>query len=428
MAAPPNAKLIVWTKSGGLCSFTGCRMELLLEPDYKSTIPLGEVAHIVAEQLDGPRGAHHFTLEQRNQPANLMLLCPNHHTEVDKAPQLYTIERLMEFKRAHEHWVRQSLSNGPNFRGKPILAVPPLVQETVHSTVLPIERVPKYVYMGKPTVSSEDELKEMLEYRPPFIWYNNQICTFENLKSLDNAFAKVIDPLQANRESAEDWYENPDKYRLYVQLLNRCLNKVTGRRGLMLDRDRKRYWFTQDEPDTVKRVQYRPLNDNSSSISVVWQPIQKSTKQPYGYWLHRAISFQVHLIDKRSWLLALRPEFHVTSDGINDYESSEIGARVTRKKSRMYNFNVLSEVQFWRDYLSESQPRIVVKFLDQQFVIGTKLIQSDLLWPGVPDDQRSFKNVSIEENLFSLQEYEEFSDEGPDSDEFDIEGDADEEE
>lgn len=110
MVASNQAKLIVWTKAAGICSFPDCGKQLAQEPQGDNSIPVGEVAHIVAEQPDGPRGQSPLTADQRNQPPNLVLLCPNHHTEVDKAPQTYTIERLTEYKRRHEAWVRATLT------------------------------------------------------------------------------------------------------------------------------------------------------------------------------------------------------------------------------------------------------------------------------------------------------------------------------
>ncbi len=137
MAASNQAKLIVWTKAAGLCSFPECRRELVQEPSRDGSVPVGEIAHIVAEQPDGPRGQSPLSLEQRNHPPNLMLLCPTHHTEIDKAPQTYTVERLIEFKRRHEMWVRLQLAK-PNLAGKRAMPAPEMLTETVHSTVLPV--------------------------------------------------------------------------------------------------------------------------------------------------------------------------------------------------------------------------------------------------------------------------------------------------
>jgi hypothetical protein len=38
-------------------------------------------------------------------------------------------------------------------------------------------------------------------------------------------------------------------------------------------------------------------------------------------------------------------------------DSAKIGGKVTRRKSRMFNYDLLEELQFWRDYLSDSRRR-----------------------------------------------------------------------
>lgn len=427
MAASNQAKLIVWTKAAGRCSFPDCRLQLVLDTEPSNGIPVGEIAHIVAEQVDGPRGNHVLAGEHRNQPPNLILLCPNHHTEVDKAPQTYSIERLREFKLRHENWVRQSLDR-PHFVGRSLTIERRAIKETLHSTILPVERVPLTVFSAPPKTVDENAIKAELKRPIPFLLHDKQLFTFETLVSSDNAFSAVTNHHQATRHDATGWWQDPDKKRLYVYLLGRCLNKITGPHGLMLDRKHKRYYFVPESVGTKRTVKYRPLNLETSEISVVWQPIQKSTGKPYGYWLHRAVSFQFILVSSRQWLLALRPEFHVTADGQAELEASEIGAKVTHKKAKLYNQDLLVEVNFWRDLLAQGQPRIVYRFDRQKLVIGTTLVQTEVLWPGVPGDYQPFRNVAIPENLFSLQELDEldeneWDDETQDVDEGNLDGD-----
>lgn len=76
-----------------------------------SALPVGEHAHIVAEERRGPRGDSPLTLAERNSYANLILLCPSCHTKVDKVPKDFPVERLHHLKVQHELWVAESLSD-----------------------------------------------------------------------------------------------------------------------------------------------------------------------------------------------------------------------------------------------------------------------------------------------------------------------------
>jgi hypothetical protein len=67
------------------------------------------MAHIVARAPDGPRGCSAHPLGDRDRYGNLILLCPNHHAEVDKDPERWSIEILHALKAEHEHWVSERL-------------------------------------------------------------------------------------------------------------------------------------------------------------------------------------------------------------------------------------------------------------------------------------------------------------------------------
>ncbi len=71
---------------------------------------VGEAAHMIAEEDDGPRGNSPLPKEQRNKYQNLILLCNVHHKQVDDQPSHFTVEKLRSIKAAHEQWVRECLT------------------------------------------------------------------------------------------------------------------------------------------------------------------------------------------------------------------------------------------------------------------------------------------------------------------------------
>jgi len=89
-----------------------CRRELVIdasETDDPSVV--GEAAHIVAEESNGPRGDSPLTKEQRNLYANLIVLCNVHHKQVDDQVMSFTVDRLIEMKATHERWVGTQLAD-----------------------------------------------------------------------------------------------------------------------------------------------------------------------------------------------------------------------------------------------------------------------------------------------------------------------------
>jgi hypothetical protein len=60
------------------------------------------MAHILAAQDDGPRANPEFTEEERGKFSNLILLCANCHTIIDKAPENFPDGVIIGWKSDHE--------------------------------------------------------------------------------------------------------------------------------------------------------------------------------------------------------------------------------------------------------------------------------------------------------------------------------------
>lgn len=144
-----------------------------------------------------------------------------------------------------------------------------------------------------------------------------------------------------------------------------------------------------------------------SKRNVVWQPMSKATGQTRNYWWHLAVGLNFLRVEKRQWCLSIRPERHLTSDGVTPLPPKQIGRRVTSKKARMWNDIYLSEVNFWRDYLSDGRPKLLLNFGDQSAVVDTRMLAFDVEWPGIPGDAKAFTNRTYDQDLFSRLEYDE---------------------
>lgn len=98
---------VLWGRSGNRCAM--CRNELVMRAtvsDRESIV--GEECHIRARSSAGPRGGG-ASADEIDEYNNLLLLCRDHHKNVDDQRETYTITRLREIKAAHEEWVQNSL-------------------------------------------------------------------------------------------------------------------------------------------------------------------------------------------------------------------------------------------------------------------------------------------------------------------------------
>ena len=94
---------ILFALSGNQCAHPKCTNNVI-EPATDNSGPavIAQICHIYALSVDGPRGKTGLTNKELNSPENLILLCPNHHTVVDKQFETYPAEKLKQWKWDHE--------------------------------------------------------------------------------------------------------------------------------------------------------------------------------------------------------------------------------------------------------------------------------------------------------------------------------------
>lgn len=96
-----NTQRHLFASSGGYCQNPGCNRALFVEADT-TKVSVAEMAHTFAAQDDGPRANPELTEEERGAFTNLILLCANCHTVIDKAPEAFPDSLITKWKSDHE--------------------------------------------------------------------------------------------------------------------------------------------------------------------------------------------------------------------------------------------------------------------------------------------------------------------------------------
>ncbi|MGV8094706.1 MAG: HNH endonuclease [Mangrovibacterium sp.] len=110
MAIADKTRKSLWAKSGNRCSI--CKVELFANNENSEEFNIGEECHIISSKPTGPR--HKSNLEDYDTFDNLILLCRNHHREIDELIDTYTEELLRYIKLNHEKWVQNTINNALN--------------------------------------------------------------------------------------------------------------------------------------------------------------------------------------------------------------------------------------------------------------------------------------------------------------------------
>lgn len=90
----------LFANSGGYCQNPSCNENL-----YKSfeadEIHIAEIAHIISVNK-GARKSDKLSPEEKGSFDNLILLCPNCHTTIDKAEDSFPVETILKWKEEHQ--------------------------------------------------------------------------------------------------------------------------------------------------------------------------------------------------------------------------------------------------------------------------------------------------------------------------------------
>ncbi len=101
-AAPDHVtRLRLFADSGGFCQNPTCLANLFLAIGNEN-IHIGEMAHVFSASDEGPRANPTLSEAERGDYKNLILLCANCHTMVDKAEKEFPDSMLAEWKQKHK--------------------------------------------------------------------------------------------------------------------------------------------------------------------------------------------------------------------------------------------------------------------------------------------------------------------------------------
>ena len=103
-------KLLLAFRSGDRCAFLNCGRALTVGGGLSNPVITGEAAHIAGEQKCAARFDASMTDVQRNHPNNLIFLCGDHHTQIDKQEADFPASKLHSMKKEHEAKVREAMT------------------------------------------------------------------------------------------------------------------------------------------------------------------------------------------------------------------------------------------------------------------------------------------------------------------------------
>ncbi|MEO7328037.1 MAG: HNH endonuclease signature motif containing protein, partial [Minicystis sp.] len=96
---------LLWGRAAGRCSRPGCGKDLTSLLNSGQSYVIGEMAHVIGRK---PGAARAGTTGGPDTYDNLILLCPDDHTHIDKAPEdAFPESTIKDWKQQHEARIRE---------------------------------------------------------------------------------------------------------------------------------------------------------------------------------------------------------------------------------------------------------------------------------------------------------------------------------
>ncbi len=295
---------------------------------------------------------------------------------------------------------------------------PDITNEYLHCNLLPIIRLPQYIYTapvsvnyctikndGNLSLPSKQQLKNIIKehqkqisiekpYVPVFRIFKGRIVTFHDLDSSSGPFAFVINDSDIQVTESSSWIQDEDHRKILISLLNMTISRHAIHRGLIAD-DSKNYRF------------YFPPGENGEANVFEWIPaklrkVHRTVAKPCTtidgkvlFWRHQAAYLKIQFLANKFYLQVI-PTVVLTDDGRTVKGGSKVTTIVNKWLGRERNLHILYHIRFWSVILQGRVDRISMKAGDQRLEIETLPANVNMGF-GIIDDQMKLMDRLNEE-------------------------------
>lgn len=247
---------------------------------------------------------------------------------------------------------------------------PDVVDERLYCNLLPIERLPKYVWTaaiaksicrtrkdGSVTLPTKSDLRDyMLDqqalsktksiYSPAFRMHGNQIYTFHDIEESPLAF--IADGDSIEKIETIDLLRDEGTRNVTISLMNMAIMRHAQRVGLVADFTKHNRYFFEKHSNTGSVIQWKP-KVRLSKRQVVKPYVNKKDGRTL-FWVHQAAYLKVIFLANKLYL-QIRPTWVLTKDGIEILQGPKVSKVVNRYTGAERNLHVLYHVRFWTTIL-----------------------------------------------------------------------------
>ena len=297
-------------------------------------------------------------------------------------------------------------------------ADPDVVTETLYCNLLPIERLPRYVYtaeiasdlirvnaQGETVAPSKNRIKQVIRaaqesdeveperrFMPTFRMYEERIITFHDMEDPEGVLASVIDENTVEVVDMATFIRDEDLRKVVVSLFNMAIGRHLGRAGLVIDEDKRGRFYFPDREGQARSITWTPRK--KKALRTVAKPVVKDDRVMF--WRNLGAYVQVIFLANKFYIQVL-PTWVITNDGHTAARGPDIGRKVIRWTGPERNMQVLFHIRFWTSVLRGGKGGpIAIRAGDQFLEVATAPAQIQLPF-GINSDQRDLMRLLDEE-------------------------------
>jgi transcriptional regulator with XRE-family HTH domain len=297
-------------------------------------------------------------------------------------------------------------------------ADPDVLTETLYCNLLPIERLPRYVYtaeiasdlirvnaQGEAVAPSKSRIKQVIRaaqesegieqerrFMPAFRMYEERIVTFHDLEEPEGALAPVIDENTVEVVDMATFVRDEELRKLVVSLINMSIARHLGRAGLVIDEEKRGRFFFPDRDGEARTITWTPRKNKA--LRTVAKPVVKDDRVLF--WRNLGAYVQVIFLANKFYIQVL-PTWVITNDGHTAATGPDIGRKVIRWTGPERNMQVLFHIRFWTSILRGGRVGpIAIRAGDQFLEVATSPAHIQLPF-GIDRDQRDLMRLLDEE-------------------------------
>ncbi len=304
---------------------------------------------------------------------------------------------------------------------------PDVINERLYCNLLPIDKLPKYLYVapiadklrrerrdGSLALPSKQELIAVVKsaqegaerpFTPAFRILEDNVITFHELQDPESPLAPVIDANDVAEIPLRDFMSEEDDRRIVASLLNMALHRHANRSGLIGDDNKQDRFFFARSDGSPRVIQWKPLKKLSSRT--VAKPCFKDGQLLF--WRHHAAYLKM-LFLANHFYIQVTPTWVITEDGFRVCGGPNIGRLLIKWTGAERNLNLLYHIRFWATVLRKGPGPISIRTGDQWIEVSTvpAWVQQSY---GIIDDQKNLLELLDDEAPFIAEQEDKMIDE-----------------